>query len=351
MEMGGAEKLLVESISFFQDQKIKVDVLVLQKNNTLPLWKDLVDKCRGRVWALTTKSIYNPFLILDLVKVFRSYSYIHVHLFPALYWSVLAKVLAGIDVKLYYTEHSTHNKRREKWLFRLFDRFIYSYLQKIITISTDVHEKLLVHLGERFSDKLSLIPNGIDLQKFQNAEPYPRETFFKSDSIIITQVSSFRYPKDQKTILKALLLLDERIKLLLIGVGENLESCKQFCKENNLLDRVNFLGLRDDVPRLLKSSDILILSSAYEGLSLSNIEGMSAGKPFVASDVPGIRNIVNNYGLLFDYQDEVLLAEIIRCLVSDPVFYQKIAQKCLERADDFSIDRMVASYIRTYEND
>ena len=61
--------------------------------------------------------------------------------------------------------------------------------------------------------------------------------------------------------------------------------------ELNVSDRVHFLGVRTDVPTLLKAADIVVMSSHFEGLSLSNIEGMAAGKPFVASDVDGIPNL------------------------------------------------------------
>ena len=111
---------------------------------------------------------------------------------------------------------------------------------------------------------------------------------------------------------------------------------------------MKLLGLRTDVPNILKTADVVVMSSHWEGLSLSNIEGMSAGKPFVASDVNGLREVTQGYGLLFPHEDAEALAKIIQQLHEDRQYYQQIAARCYERAKEFDISKMASAYAEVY---
>ena len=75
---------------------------------------------------------------------------------------------------------------------------------------------------------------------------------------------------------------------------------------------------------------------------------MAAGKPFVASDVEGIREVTKGYGILFPHGDAESLAKIISQLHEDKQFYQQIADKCYERAKLFDISNMVKQYNEKY---
>jgi glycosyltransferase involved in cell wall biosynthesis len=113
---------------------------------------------------------------------------------------------------------------------------------------------------------------------------------------------------------------------------------------------VFFLGIRTDVPQLLKGSDIVVLSSKYEGLSLSSIEGMASGKPFIAADVPGLKEIVVGAGLLFPQGDEKALVKKITELLNDEKLYNKVSVSCLERAALYDINNMVEKHITLYRS-
>lgn len=121
-------------------------------------------------------------------------------------------------------------------------------------------------------------------------------------------------------------------------------------KEEKLEGQVKLLGLRTDVPNILKTADVVIMSSHWEGLSLSNIEGMAAGKPFVASDVKGLREVTKGYGILFPHGDAKVLAEVISRLHDDKQYYYQISERCYERAKEFDISKMVEAYNQVYES-
>ena len=143
--------------------------------------------------------------------------------------------------------------------------------------------------------------------------------------------------------------LPKTVKLIFVGDGVLRNECERLVKELNLERRVFFLGIRTDVPQLLKSSDIVVLSSKYEGLSLSSIECMASGKPFIASDVPGLNDIVNGAGLLFPVGDEIVLAKHIMDLLNNESYYNEVAERCLERAEKYSINIMVAKHLNLYK--
>ncbi len=76
-----------------------------------------------------------------------------------------------------------------------------------------------------------------------------------------------------------MVLLPDNYSLCLIGDGVRRPVCEELVKKLNLERRVIFLGLRNDVPRLLKTSDVVVTSSYWEGFGLATVEGMAAGKP------------------------------------------------------------------------
>jgi len=350
---GGAEKLLLESIPLLNEKGVQVD-LALSGDVSTPFLEQLKAKNTNTIYTLKegNKNVYNPLLIFKIIPFFKKYDIIHVHLFPPLYIVALAKLVSFSKVKLVYTEHSTSNSRRGSKLLRIFDKFIYSKYLKIITISPEVDFNLKQHLN--FNPNIfELIANGVNVEAIRNevkmkvSELHP---LISQESKILLQVSSFRYPKDQKTIIRALKMLDDSVVLVLVGDGPLKKECEEFAVQKGVSDRVFFLGIRMDISKILKTADIIILSSHHEGLSLSSIEGMASGKPFVASNAPGLGDIVKDAGVLFPVGDENILAQKLENLLSDTKFYSKTVEKCLERAEQYNITENIEKTIRLYES-
>jgi glycosyltransferase involved in cell wall biosynthesis len=345
---GGAEKLILETVPIFNAKNITCDVLVIN-GIEYPFLKELKKINCCSIFSLTKGSIYNPYNIFKLLKYFKKYDIIHVHLFPALYFVAIAKIISFSSCKLIFTEHSTSNKRMRNFVFKYLDRFFYKPYNKIITISEKVDSLIKNHLKFN-SNKFLQIKNGVNIQKINEAKPIESFDFLpnRKKYKIILQVSSFQVPKDQKTVIKSLKLLPENVILFLVGVGELKIECEEFVKKENLPHRVYFLGQRMDVLNLLKSVDIIVLSSHYEGLSLSSIEGMASSKPFIATNVQGLKEVVAGAGLLFEKNNENELANHISQLLNNQEYYQTIAHKCIDRAKDYDIENTVNQSIKLY---
>jgi glycosyltransferase involved in cell wall biosynthesis len=346
---GGAEKLIIETVPLFRENGIEMDVLVLDGTHH-PFYKKLEATNSCTLYTLGLKSVYNPMAIFRIIPYLKKYDIVHVHLFPVQYFVVLAKWLSFSKTKLIFTEHSTSNRRIKNKFFRLFDQIIYNGYHKIICITKEIQNIVLKHTHLSIN-RTELILNGVPVFQYNQAISYNKEELELeiSDKVII-QVSSFQEPKDQKTLIKAIANLPSSIKLLLVGDGVLKQECETLVKKLQLEKRVFFLGVRTDIPRLLKTADIIVLSSKYEGMSLSSIEGMASGKPFLASNVPGLTEIVSGAGVLFTLGDEKELAQKIMNLLNDDKLYQSVVATCETRANEYDIKKMIAQHITLYES-
>lgn len=276
----------------------------------------------------------------------KDYDIIHTHNTPCQLLTAIAS--CGNKVKLITTEHSTQNNRLKwKW-YRFIDRWMYSRYSYIICVNKEVENIKKREFHDEISNKIMTVNNGIDTDIFIKAKPIKEifEQYF--DVKLIIMVAAFRPEKDQKTLIKSIRHLPENYHLLLAGDGECIIECKKLVSKLLLDSRVHFLGIRNDIPSLLKTADVVVMSSNYEGLSLSAIEGMASGKPVIASDVNGLRNIVNDAGLLFSLGDSIELAHTIRNVCEDNSLYQKISERCLKRAMQYDISKTVNGYANIY---
>ena len=345
--MGGAEKLVVDLVPRFQALGHEVDVALLNSEFT-PLMERLEKECPNCKIYKLGHSFYNPLYIVKLIGIMRKYDIVHTHNSSAQLYAAIANIIC--QKMLVTTEHNTNNRKRGNVLLSSIDKWMYTRYHKIICISHQAEEKLREYLRTDLSNKTQIetIYNGIDINSIHNAAPIDN---IKSNRFVIVMVAAFRPQKDQSTLVKAMAKLSgDQYEAWLVGNGECYEKVRNLINELNVGKYVKLLGLRTDVPNLLKTADAIVMSSHYEGLSLSNIEGMAAGKPFIASDVDGIHEITEGYGILVPHQDDNALAEAIQRLHDDKIYCSQVAEKCYKRAMQFDISEMVKRYNETYLN-
>ena len=356
LEMGGAETLVVNLIPRLQALGHTVDICVFNGEET-PLMQRLREESspQTKIYALG-RGVYNPLYILKLTKIMREYDIVHTHNSSPQLFVAIANICCR--TKLVSTEHTTSNRKREwKWYVPI-ESWMYRQNNHVICISKVAEQKLREYMGGAWLDEsktlysqISTINNGVDVSAISEALPNADLLSMKGNRKAILMVAGFRDAKDQDTIVKALSNLDKKkFEVWFAGVGERMEEVKQLAVSLNVSDRVRFLGLRTDIPNVLRAADIIIMSSHWEGLSLSNVEGMSAHKPFIASDVNGLREVTKDYGLLFPHEDATTLAQVINSLADDEAYYHEIAERCYNRALEFDISKMVAGYDQVYKD-
>lgn len=351
--MGGAEKLVVDLVPRLREKGHMVDVALFNGEETALMQTLRNEVPDVRIYKLG-RGTYNPFYILKLVRIMRKYDIVHSHNSSPQLFSAIAGVLCSVE--LCSTEHTTSNRKRGwKW-YAPIESWMYSRYAHTICISKIAEEKLREYMGGEWlnpqSDKyhrISTVNNGVDVEAIHRAQPDSKLLKLKEGRKAIVMVAGFREAKDQDTIVRALSLLDkQKIELWFAGVGTRMPLVQQLVESLGLQKRVHFLGMRTDIPGVLQAADYVVMSSHWEGLSLSNLEGMSAGKPFIASDVNGLREITKGYGILFPKGDAVALATIIRNLHDDSEYYHRVAKSCFERAKEFDINKMAEGYNNVY---
>lgn len=347
LRTGGAEKLMVDLLPRFKHNGIEVDLLLFDGTNTpfMQIAKsegiNIIDFGQGG-------SVYNPLHAIRLAWLMRKYDIVHTHNTACQLFGAFASLFC--KTKLVTTEHSSSNRRRGSRLLSILDRWMYSRYHRIICIASQTEENLRNHLGNHSTDsRITTIPNGVDVTKYSSATPSTElQDMLPNGAKAITMVAGFRWEKDQDTLIKAMRFLPEIFHLFLIGDGLRINECRILAKTETVAHRVHFLGIRSDVPQLLRASDYIVMSSHFEGMSLSSIEGMSAGKPFLASDVDGLREVVQGAGILFPHQNPEILASKLLDLDNHTDKYNLVADACNERAKQFDISKMVRNYINIY---
>ena len=354
LDMGGAETLVVNLIPRLQALGNTVDLCVFNGTET-PLTQRLKKESPQTKIFTLGHGVYNPLYIFKLVKIMKNYDIVHTHNSSPQLFVAIASLFNS--PKLVSTEHNTSNRKRNwKW-YRPIESWMYSRYNHVICISKIAEEKLREYMGGEWLVKssnkyksITTINNGINVNTISEAEPCKELLDLKESRKSILMVAGFRKQKNQDTIIRALTLLDkEKYEIWFAGIGERMEEVKQLALSLGVCERVRFLGLRTDIPNVLTAADVIVMSSHWEGLSLSNVEGMSAHKPFIASDVNGLREVTKGYGILFPHEDGKALANEINQLAESDKYYDEVANRCYNRALEFDISKMVNGYNQVYQ--
>jgi glycosyltransferase involved in cell wall biosynthesis len=352
LDTGGAEMFLKDLVPVLRMKGINCEILMLDGKDTF-VSRELSEKYNVPLHtAGIGLNIYNPFILFKLRPFFNNFDIIHTHLFPSQYWIAIAKKLFSLKSVLITTEHSSDNRRRGILLIKPFERLIYKQYRYIIAVAEKAAENIRKHLNDS-SSRIMVIHNGINLNVISEAGPYPKDILLHGCSLevkLILNVARFTKAKDHGTLIRSMLHIPEDYHLVLVGEGDFKAGFMDMVKGLKLESRIHFLGDRHDVPRILKSVDVVVMSSFYEGFSLSAIEGMASGKPFIASDVPGLHEIVMGAGLLFEPGNDEALAKIIIHLLGNKEYSEEIAEACLNRAKHYNIERTADSYVEIYKS-
>lgn len=346
LQTGGAEKLMVDLLPRMKAKGVDVDLLLMDGTETK--FRRQIEASGIKVYDLGKGgSVYSPLKLIKLIPYLRKYEIVHTHNTAAQLFAAIGSVFVLCSVVLCTTEHTTSNRRRGwKW-YAPIDQWMYNRYKSIISISDKTQENLKKHLP-LLKTKLLVIYNGIPIDDYIISERNREIDSKYADIVKIVMVAGFRYQKDHPTAIRSLLSMPNNYHLFLVGDGVEREKCENLVTDLKLNDRIHFLGVRSDVASILKSADISVISSHSEGFGLAAVEAMAAGIPVVASDIPGVAEVVRGAGVLFEKGNPDDLAEKIKGLISNKTFYDDTVAKCLTRARQFDISKMVDGYMKVY---
>ncbi len=258
-------------------------------------------------------------LLQDLMKFIKSnrIQLIQSHLSHANKLAVLVGKLAGVPA--FPTIHNTMEfvDRRSRWDFRVYinkavDWFIFPMADQILAVSQEIKE--IVHQRFRVNNsKIMVLKNGIVFDnRFSVSVDLEKEFLISENTLKIIAVGRLSYQKALEVLVQAASELVNQgmhnIFVMIAGEGEDRVRLETLVSDLGLANYVKLLGIRHDVIGLMKASDIFVMPSRYEGLSIAMIEAMACGLPIIASDAPGLRTFIKHgqNGLLFPIEDHDL---------------------------------------------
>ena len=204
--------------------------------------------------------------------------------------------------------------------------WLLKYASHILSVSEAV-------LDSRFrrwigDSRFSLWTLGVDTQKF--ALQSERNIARRKNPVIIN-VASFSPQKRQDLLLNVHALVLDRVaetKLILVGEGTYLDRCKHLAKRLGIYDRVDFLGLREDISDLLHGADIFVSCSEAEGLPNALLEAQASGLPVVATDIPPHREALPGiaHPFLFKDNDVQSAADNILRILNETQWYRRLSE-------------------------
>jgi len=229
-------------------------------------------------------------------------------------------------------------------------------IDAVIAISEGVRQVLLKGgVPERL---VEVVPSGIDFAPFREVKEKDflrREFGFGPDDYLVGIVAQLEDHKGHRDLIAAAKILKEhapRIRVIIVGEGSLRMELDRQAHDLHVDDVVYFLGFREDVPRILASLDLFVLSSRMEGLGTSIMDAMASRLPVVATQAGGIPELVihRETGLLVPPQDPPALANAILKLFLDRALAARLAQRGFEVVHEkFSAEAMARKIVGIYE--
>lgn len=351
---GGAEKLLSDILPLMKEKGYEVELMIANSKANVEKFEKIVQGSGIKIINLNT-SFYNPLQIFKVLKYIKKnkIDIVHAHLFPTQYWLAFASLFLNSKVKLIKTEHSVYNERKEYEILKPIERFVYKRYVKIIGITEEVKLNLANWLKEDSENKINIIHNGVNLSQIRNEQESidnSQYKFIDFEFYNILMVGRFDgWQKDQKTLVKSLALLPNHFRVIFVGQGDAMDDVIQSAEFEGVKNRVTFLGLRQDVYKLMNLVDLNVLSTNHEGLSGVVLESLASKKPFLGSKVVGVKEIVPDDRFLFTKGDEKELAEKISKIANDKEYESSLIKASLSYVEQFDINHMVNGYLKLYE--
>jgi glycosyltransferase involved in cell wall biosynthesis len=278
---------------------------------------------------------------------------IHAHEFDAIVQGTFAAALAGIP--LVATVHGK-NYFWEKYRRRLAYRWV-SRRATMVAVSQNLREFIIEKVGIS-PDRLRVIYNGVDvLPPCDDADVIEcRKELGLPETHRVVGVVGNLYPvKGHRYLIDAIPAVLNKCphtSFIFAGRGQLETELKEQVYRLGLDKRVHFLGLRQDIPRILALLDIFVLPSLSEGLSMAILEAMIAGKPVVATQVGGNPELVldGETGFLVPPRDSGALASRVITLLMNREQALQFAHRGKRRAErQFSLETMVTTYQTLYD--
>lgn len=201
---------------------------------------------------------------------------------------------------------------------------------------------------------IEVIHNFVDVKRF-NRKPVDafKKLIAPNGEKIIVHASNFRKVKRVDDVVKAFLLINEKIpsKLLLLGDGPERPPIEAEARNSNACDAIKFLGKQEQMEDILPIADLFLLTSEYESFGLAALEAMAAEVPVISTNAGGLPEIIinGNCGYMSNVGDVEDMSKNAILILHDKITHDRFKANALTQAKKFDIGNIVPQYEKLYE--
>ncbi len=351
LKVGGLEHLVLDIAAKTNRDRYKTIICCIEKSIELAMFKKVQD---SGIEVFVIKRSYKT--VPRLIKLLKTKQIDILHTHNSV--SHLVGCFAGKLAKIPCIVHTKHGNGIP-YENKLYGPLLRYLLGKLTDVFVCVSEDVFRHAAKYYridKNKLCKIINGVDLTRFGSIE---KKLFQKAsplvDEKVICTVGRLSEEKSHETLLEAFSIVSKDVKnakLFIVGDGVRKDYLIDITERFSIEDRVVFMGARTDVSVILEKSDLFVLPSLTEGISLTLLEAMAAGKPTVATAVGGNPEVVvhGETGFLVPPKEPEKLAEAITKLLLDSDLASSMGKLGRKRIEEkFNLDSMIKEYEELYE--
>ncbi len=318
--------------------------------------EELLVKSEIPVWYLGKRPGLDPRMVPRIARVLETFrpQVVHTHQY-VLRYTLLPTLYHKVPVLL-HTVHNSVDKEVSR-TGRLVHHAAFKLGVTPVAIADKVAQELTSIYGAR---EFPSIPNGIPVEMVSNPK-VDRETWreqegFRREDVLFVCVARFNLQKNHSLLLEAFhqgpASTDPRARLLLVGSGNLRDQLEKRAWTLGLGEKVRFTGLRTDIPEVLNSADVFVLSSEWEGNPLSVMEAMAAGRPVISTAVGGVPELVEEgkTGLLVPRGNVSAFAQAMSLLLKNQELRRTMGRAASKRAiERFELRAMTEAYSSLYK--
>jgi len=353
MNWGGAETKLMELIAHMDNERFQTTVCSLGIGDRI---KEKFDALNVPYIGLKRRNRIDPKLIYDVSRIIKEKK-IDVVMTTLFYADVIGALASAISPNKAVFSWETISA--PEWLLthRLWAyRFAMKFCTKVISVS-NATAKWLVDKRGLSENKVVVIPYGVDLSLYkQGSNPELRAKLgIKPETLVVGTVARLHTQKGHQYLIEAAKTIVpkfEDIQFVFVGDGDTRPDLEKSIKEANLTENFKLLGFRSDVKELLRTFDLFVLPSLYEGLPNVILEAMASGLPVVATAVDGTVELVEDCktGYLVPPEEPEELVEKISALLSDAKRRKQFGLEGRKMVvGQYSLDLQVERFQNLYE--
>ncbi|MGL6095605.1 MAG: glycosyltransferase [Fimbriiglobus sp.] len=287
----------------------------------------------------------------------RRIDVLHAHQYGPFFYSALAKPLIRPMPRLLLTEHGRHFPDVVGPWRRAANRLVLDRLADRVTACCHFSGRALCQIDGFAGARIEVIENGIDPDKYgppADAAEQKRKLGLDPARRYVANVARHHPVKDQPTLIRGFARIVGDVPdavLLMVGDGPKRPDLEALAAELGIGSRVRFLGVRADVPEVLRAASVFGLTSVSEAASLTLLEAMATGIPVAVTAVGGNPEIVRHEreGLLFPRSDVVGCGNALRRLLTDDDLAERLGEAGRDRVRErYRLDATIGAYHRLY---